>query len=76
MTMIGACDKNHHANTPQTYGLSNCLGEQDCKLRKVSYLVYFDWYEEIEMKAHLPQMQGQFQLSTGEVDAQMFGACL
>jgi len=31
--------KQHHAN-------------RDCKLLKVSYLVYFDWYEEVEMKAH------------------------
>jgi hypothetical protein len=54
MTMMGACDKNHHADTSQTYDLSNSVGEQDCKLRKVSYLVYFDWYEEIEMKAQHP----------------------
>ncbi len=31
--------KQHHA-------------KRDCKLLKISYLVYFDWYEEVEMKAH------------------------
>jgi hypothetical protein len=52
--MTGACDKNHHQCTPQTYELSNIEQEQDCKLLKVSYLVYFDWYEEIERKAQHP----------------------
>jgi hypothetical protein len=49
--MTSACDKNHHQCTPQTYDLSNIEQEQDCKLLKVSYLVYFDWYEKIERNA-------------------------
>ncbi len=52
--VTGACDKNHHQCTPQMYDLRNIVQEQDCKLLKVSYLVYFDWYEEIERKAQHP----------------------
>jgi len=50
--MMGSCDKNHHLRTPQTYDLKQHCVKGDCNLLKVSYLVYFDWYEEVEMKAH------------------------
>ncbi len=41
---------------PSTYSTNIWLeqhhAKRECKLPKVSYLVYFDWYEEVEMMAH------------------------